>query len=169
MDKLLKQLEQDIDSVEIPSNLVELQEFTQILFEKILSGQENLVNLYNQAAKTYNNQVCFPAMTIIDNLKNLKNMATKTAKKATKKEPAKKAAPKKAATKKAPVKKAAPAKKPVVKSEPVEGKKISQKEQVIELANQGLTALEIAEETGININNVRWYFSKLKLGAKKEA
>lgn len=47
-------------------------------------------------------------------------------------------------------------------------KKVPQKEIICELAEEGLGIQEIVEKTGIKANNVRWYFSKLKLNAVVE-
>jgi hypothetical protein len=58
------------------------------------------------------------------------------------------------------VKKAAAPKAPKADGE----KKVSQKTQIVELAEQGKTIDQIVEATGIKKANVQWYFSKLKLG-----
>lgn len=42
-------------------------------------------------------------------------------------------------------------------------RKPSQKEQIIVLADKGLTITEIADISGLKKANVQWYFSKLKL------
>lgn len=143
------------DTIEIPENLVELQEFCDNLWDKIFDlGQKELIMLYNAAAEKYNKKVKAPILIIINN----KTMAT-----------AKKATTKKATTKKV-TKKAAPKKtKPAPKVETeveVVQKKSSQKAIIVELAEQGYTADEIVAETGIKKGNVQWYFSKLKLKSK---
>ena len=145
--------------IEVPENLVELQEFCEDLWYKIFElHQKELTMLYNEAAEKYNKKVKSPILIII----NSKTMAT------AKKAAAKKAAPKKDTKKAAPkkdTKKAAPK----AKAAPVDGeapKKVSQKIIIAELAEQGFTIDEIVAETGIKKGNVQWYFSKLKLKSK---
>jgi len=145
-DKPWKFVTNDDGQVIIPDNMVDLQNFLETLWNRIFENNEQeQIKLYNKAAEKYNKQAKFQAITIIDNFQKQKEMATK------------KAAAKKAAPKKAPVKKAAT---PKADGE----KKVSQKTQIVELANQGKTIDEIVEATGIKKANVQWYFSKLKLG-----
>lgn len=155
-DKPWKFVTNDDGQVIIPDNMVDLQNFLETLWNRIFENNEQeQIKLYNKAAEKYNKQAKFQAITIIDNFQKQKEMATKKA--AAKKAAPKKAAAKKAAAKKAPVKKAAT---PKADGE----KKVSQKTQIVELANQGKTIDEIVEATGIKKANVQWYFSKLKLG-----
>lgn len=50
----------------------------------------------------------------------------------------------------------------------IKEKKVSQKEQVIELAGQGMTVDQVVEATGIKKTNVAWYFSKHGLNKAKK-
>lgn len=88
----------------IPDNMVELQDFLEIVWDEIfINNNEDQIKLYNKAAEKYNKQAKFPAITIINNFKQQKNMATKKTavkKSAPKKSVAKKAAPKKSCAKK---------------------------------------------------------------------
>ena len=143
------------NDIEVPENLVELQEFCDDLWNKIFElNQKELIMLYNEAAEKYNKKVKSPILIVI----NSKTMAT------AKKAATKKAAPKKVTKKAAPKKATAKA-----KAAPVDGeapKKVSQKIIIAELAEQGFTIDEIVAETGIKKGNVHWYFSKLKLKSK---
>lgn len=143
----------DNNEIIIPDNLVDLQNFIDTLWDKISNENEILkIELYNKAAKIYNEKAKFQAITIIHNFKQQKMATTKKA--------AKKTAPKKAV----------PNLKKITtlpeKETPVKEKKPSQKDQIVLLADEGKTIDEIAEATGIKKTNVSWYFSKLKLSKK---
>lgn len=141
----------DNNKIVIPNNMVDLQDFTQALWDKIFDNEEtNLIPTYNLAAEKYNDQAGWEVLITI---KNYKEMATK------------KAAADKAVTKKAtPVKKAAVStvEKTLAKVKTVGAP--SQKSQIVKLAEKGKTIDQIVEATGIKKANVSWYFSKLKLG-----
>lgn len=153
-EKQWKFVTADNGHVIVPDNMMDLQRFLQTLWDKIFEEDEqDKIRLYNQAAKKYNDAARFQAITIIDNFQKQKEMATK------KKAAAKKAAAKPATKKSAIVKKTVSA-----KNENGTEKKVSQKSQIVDLAEQGKTIDEITELTGIKKSNVQWYFSKLKLG-----
>lgn len=146
-DKPWKFVANDDGDIIIPDNMADLQNFLDALWTKIFENNErDKIKLYNAAAEKYNKQAGFQAITTINNFLKQKKMATK------------KTAAKKAAAKKAQIVK----KSKTIDETPV--KKVSQKTQIVELAEKGKTINEIVEVTGIKKANVQWYFSKLKLG-----
>ena len=144
---------QEDEPMIIPSDLFSLQEFLETLYEEIMNNKsKEKISLYNEAAKLYNDKTKFAAYTIL----NKQNMATK-------KKPATKTI---VVSKKKTVKKQTKAiiKDSIETFEKIGTKKLSQKEQIVPLASQGKSILEINKITGIRLENIRWYFSKLKLG-----
>lgn len=156
--------------------LADMQEFLEAAFEKADAEQsKEWLAIFNEGAKRYNKKAGKDIYQIFSSLNHLKSAIMATSKKATaaKSADAKKAAaPKKAAGKKAAApkkaasKKAQPDKKPRTKAASGD-KPLTQKEQIVLLADQGKTINEIVELTGFKKNNVAWYFSKLKLHPKK--
>jgi len=177
-------MKHEIEEFVMPTNLADLQELLQSLWIDIFEKDDiSKIDLYNQAAKIYNDKARFGAITIITNFKKQKEMATKkdvaaTTKKAKLIDTVMPAADKKKAER-AKAKAAEVLETPLVQeegeiaapkvkkeaAEPVEKKK-TQKELIVELAEDGKSIDEVVEATGIKKTNVQWYFSKLGYSKK---
>lgn len=142
--------------------LAEVSDFLQNLFEVVIATQDlKLLAIYNKTALAYNAKANHNSFI---NFQNPSQMAT--AKKVAAKKDAATAPVETPKTKTAATKKAAATQE--ASTEPEE-RPLSQKEQVIQAAAEGLTINEIVEKYGFKKTNVSWYFSKHKLHPVKVA
>lgn len=140
--------------------LAEVSDFLQNLFEVVIATQDlKLLAIYNKTALAYNAKANHNSFI---NFQNPSQMAT--AKKVAAKKDAATAPVETPKTKTAASKKVAA---PVATAEDSEERPLSQKEQVIQAAAEGLTINEIVEKYGFKKTNVSWYFSKHKLHPAK--